>query len=129
MLLERFTVTIDSFIYSKKVQAERRQEEVKVALEKARAEFIPAAAAEITLAQVFAARSNLARIQKVSGGNDGSIKATVKDVRIGRVPDRGGRVDVASGASRNEAARHESSANHNPFSSGPCKCYRRRRPT
>ena len=52
--------------------------------------------------QVWAARSELARVQKTNVHAE-AIESSLKDVLIGRVPDRGGRVDAASGASKLEA--------------------------
>lgn len=44
----------------------------------------------------------MARVQKTNVHAE-AIESSLKDVVIGRVPDRGGRVDVASGASKLEA--------------------------
>eukprot|EP01048_Picozoa_sp_COSAG05_P028198 COSAG05_NODE_8624_length_686_cov_2.095400_1_plen_197_part_10 len=117
MLLQRFEVTLNSFMWSKKVEG--RQAEIKVAMDMARAEFIPAQVA-ITLNSMFTARTNLARVQKISGAQVGAIKATMKDVRIGPVPDRGGRIDSASGATGREATCAQRSAQLSGFGgSGP----------
>ena len=83
------------------MQSEGREEELQAALEQYKEEFI-SPAAEIGLEQVWAARSELARVQKTNVHPE-AIMSTLKDVRIGRVPDRGGRVDMASGASKMES--------------------------
>ena len=58
--------------------------------------------AQSSATQVWAARSELARVQKTNVHAE-AIESSLKDVLIGRVPDRGGRVDAASGASKLEA--------------------------
>jgi protein FAM98B len=113
MMLQRFEVTLESFLWSNKVQGTPREVEMKLALAQAREEFVPEQA-EVSLQQVFTARSNLARVMKINA-QGGAIDAAVKDVRIGRVPDRGGRVDEASGASGGEVR----GAQRNAQSTGP----------
>ena len=93
-------VTLQSFLWSKKVQSEGRGAELQAAIEQFKADYI-SPPAEIGLDQVWAARSELARLSKTNAHPD-AIKSSIQDIRIGRVPDRGGRVDQASGASSHE---------------------------
>jgi hypothetical protein len=80
---------------------QQREEELQAALQQYKQEYI-SPAAEIGLEQVWAARSELARVQKTNAQPE-AIQSSLKDVLIGRVPDRGGRVDAASGANKMES--------------------------
>jgi hypothetical protein len=115
MLLQRLDVTIQSFLWSRK--AEGREGEITSAISSKRKSLIPAPA-RITPIDAFEAPVFLAQwlCQKVTGdvssnsgsGGKGSVRGgqksetfsfgvqkrnALKSVRIGAVPDRGGRVD------------------------------------
>ena len=87
-MLQRFEVTLESFLWSNKVQGTPRESEMKLALAKAREEFVPEQT-EVTLQQVFTARSNLARVLKINA-QGGAIDP--HDPLRRRPVDRGSRI-------------------------------------
>jgi len=113
MLLQRLDVTIQSFLWSRK--AEGREAEITSAISSKRKSLIPAPARIIPIdafeAPVFLAQWLCQRVtgdasSSSSGGGRGGVakgdaafsfgvqkRNALKSVRIGAVPDRGGRVD------------------------------------
>ena len=88
MLIKRLDVTVQSFLWSDR--AKQREKQIKNFYEGPSKKLT--ARVNIGIPQILAARDSLLRIQKTSSGEARErTKCAINKVRIGQVPDRGGR--------------------------------------
>ena len=103
MLLKRLDVLADSFSWSERAKEQRG--EMEAALAARRASLPPPSTIEPR--DAFGATADLLELQRAAALSEG---ASVKKVRIGKVPDRGGRADGPFSAANRFRSRRRASA-------------------
>ncbi|GMH36102.1 LOW QUALITY PROTEIN: hypothetical protein BSKO_03970 [Bryopsis sp. KO-2023] len=91
VLIERAVVTLQSFLWSKRLEEKGTVKEVEKIVADGRAAMLPSP--QVSVSSLFTTTyGDVAAVaQKATSGSEGKFEASVKSVIIGKVPDRGGR--------------------------------------
>eukprot|EP00208_Stichococcus_sp_RCC1054_P001963 CAMPEP_0206141654 /NCGR_PEP_ID=MMETSP1473-20131121/13709_1 /ASSEMBLY_ACC=CAM_ASM_001109 /TAXON_ID=1461547 /ORGANISM="Stichococcus sp, Strain RCC1054" /LENGTH=347 /DNA_ID=CAMNT_0053536315 /DNA_START=412 /DNA_END=1451 /DNA_ORIENTATION=- len=100
MLVERAKVTLQSFLWSKRLQQQGTEAQARAAADAGIAAMSEPLSAKAE--DIFEFRQvDLAAISaRVTNGSGGGTRASVKDILIGAVPDRGGRAEGREAAAK-----------------------------
>ena len=96
MLIKRLTVTLQSFLWSKRIKGTEEEKNLQSLVSRMHSTLVPDPPDDL-LTQVFLTNGSLVNTMSVKTVTRGlsSFDTAVKHVRIGPVPDRGGRPDEA----------------------------------